>query len=136
MSEHRIRFRGGWELIPTEGDARAIRRLTLPVDWPPGIEGPIQLSRRFGRPPMDRALESARLELRGVPGLRSLRLNGLDLEPPPVGVRDWTVPLAEWLDARNILTLEVNPVLLSPQETPGGWGWIALVIATKAGPGE
>jgi hypothetical protein len=135
MPEHRIRFRGGWVSCALDGDPADVARLSLPIVWPSGIEGAIRLSRRFGCPPIDPAFESVRLELRDVPGLRSLRLNGVDLGMPPPGVLDWTLPLAEALDARNTLTLEVVPDQVSPVEIPGGWGSIALVIAPKNGPG-
>jgi hypothetical protein len=130
MPEHRIRFRGGWEFRALESDSDDDLRVTLPVVWPPEIKGPIRLTRRFGRPPIDSAVESARLELRGVPGLRSLHLNGVDLGPLPAGVVDWSVPL-ESLEARNTLTLVVVADDIPPDEIPGGWGSIALLIASR-----
>jgi hypothetical protein len=129
MSEHRIRFRGGWEASPAGGDPGAIRRLTLPIAWGSATARPICLTRRFGHPSIDPAVESVRLELRDVPGLRSVQLNGNDLGPIPLDVDDWTIPLAGLLEARNTLTLEVvAPPAIDP---PGDWGSIALVIARK-----
>jgi hypothetical protein len=128
MPEHRIRFRGGWYLSAAEDEPSNVRRLTLPVVWPPGMVGPFRLTRRFGRPPIDPAVESAWLELSDIPGLRSLQLNGVDLGPIPLDVLDWTVPLTGLLDLRNTLTLELVPGQFS---TPEGWGSIALVIASR-----
>jgi hypothetical protein len=131
MPEHRIRFRGGWESRTVEGDPGEVRRLTLPFASHTEIGGPIRLDRRFGRPPIDKAVESVSLELRAVPGLRSVHLNGFDLGPLPADVIDWTVPRLAMLEARNTLSLEVVPGLASAEETQGGWGWIALVVSSE-----
>ncbi len=135
MPEHRIRLREGWESSALDGHPGDVGRLSLPVVWTRGTQGPIRLSRRFGRPPIDPAIESIRLELRGIPGLRSVHLNGVALGPPPAGVLDWTLPLTEPLGSRNTLTLEVVLEQASTVEIPEGWGSIALMIAPKSGPG-
>ena len=134
MPEHRIRFRGGWDLQAPEGGPGVARRLTLPTSWSPDLEGPVRLIRRFGRPPFDPTIESASLELRAVPGLRSARLNGVDLGLPAVGSVDRVVPLVEPLLERNTLTLEVAVDEALWVGSPGGWGAIALLIAPGAGP--
>lgn len=132
MPEHRIRFRGGWESSPVGGDPGNARKLTLPVAWPDGPGGTVRLTRRFGRPPDLAEGETIWLELRDVPGLRSLQLNGVDLGPPPSDGVGWTLPLAGRLADRNTLTLEVA----LDGETPGGWGSIALVIVSESGSGD
>ena len=95
---------------------------------------PFRLHRRFGRPPLDDSTESARLELVGVPGLVSARLNGRELARPPAGVVNWSVPLADPLLTRNALVLEVD--LGDWPRTGHPWGSIALVISPRGlGPG-
>jgi hypothetical protein len=135
MPEHRIRFRGGWESSVADGDHGGASRLILPVVWPPGIVGPIRLTRRFGRPPIDPTVESVWLELSGVPGLQSLRINGVELGMPRAGVIDWTVRL-ESLEARNTLTLAVDLGQVLAEERLGGWGSIALLITPKRQEGD
>jgi hypothetical protein len=130
MPEHQIRFRGGWEFRAIGNDRDDVLRLTLPVVWTHGNKGPVRLTRRFGRPPIDTAVESARLELRAVPGLRSVHLNDVDLGRPPAGVDDWSVPL-DSLESRNTLTLVVVLDDIPPDAIPGGWGSIALLIASR-----
>jgi hypothetical protein len=88
------------------------------------------LTRRFGRPSGEVSAFSIVLELLCVPGLRSLRLNGIDLAIDDFpGDGSFEVLLAD----RNTLELEVdvNQAIASPPET--GWGSIALVLAS--GPG-
>jgi hypothetical protein len=135
MSEHRIRFRGGWESSTIEGGLDVAQRLSLPVDWPSGVVGTVRLIRRFGCPPIDR-FGSVRLEFRAVPGLRAVQLNGDDIGRPPADVFDWSVPLARLLAARNVLMLDVDLASVSPADFPGGWGSIALVIVPGPGPGD
>ncbi len=129
MTEHRIRFRGAWDWIVREGEAEVARRVTLPTGWPPGVASPFQLLRRFGRPPGDPAMHSARLELIDVPGLVVALLNGVEVARPPRGAWRCTVPLAGPLLARNALVLEVD-LESAPGPTPS-WGSIALVIGPK-----
>ena len=131
MTEHRIRLRGAWDwhVVPEEGEAEVVRRVTLPAAWPPGVASPFLLLRRFGRPPLDPGREEARLELLDVPGLVSARINGREMARPPEGVSSWVVPLPGPLLPRNVLALEVDF-----RELPGlptDWGSIALVIAPK-----
>ena len=130
MTEHHIRFRGAWELLELGPGRSAPRPVTLPIAWPPEFAGPIRLTRRFGRPPIDPALESIRLELKAVPGLRSVTLNGAELGP--IGGVDRDIPLPSALPARNTLTLEVVP---GPPGPDGGWGAIALVIGPRRADG-
>jgi hypothetical protein len=129
MTDHRIQFRGGWEAIRPGAPPE---RLTLPVAWPIAASGLIRLVRRFGRPPVDPAAETIRLELRDVPGLIGLRLNALHLGGPAPGVEAWVVPLDGHLDPRNVLTIEVDLVVANLADLPAGWGRIALVIGLNA----
>ncbi len=134
MPEHRIRFRGGWDWHVRDGEAEAVRRATLPADWPADLAGPFRLVRRFGRPPFDPGSESVSLELRGVPGLVAARLNGRELARPPAGVVDWSVPLDEPFPPRNVLVLDVD-LGADPMPPPeGGWGAISLVVGPRSGP--
>ena len=133
MPDHRIRFRGAWDWHGPEGEADAevqvARRVTLPADWPDGLDRPFRLLRRFGRPPFNPATEGARLELAGVPGLIAARLNGRSLGEIPAGVVDWTIPLSDDLLPRNALVLEV--ALPPGPEGRRAWGSIALIVAGK-----
>ena len=133
MPEHRIKFRGGWESSGTDAEAS---RLSLPIAWPEGASGTIELTRRFGRPPIGLDTESAWLELRFVSGLRSARLNRVELDFRTSRGADWRVPLRGILEARNLLSLEVDLGLVDRDETSGGWGWIALVIAPISPAGD
>jgi hypothetical protein len=133
MSEHRIRFRGGWLALPIEGTPDLAGPLDLPVAWPEGVVGSVRLIRRFGRPPIDPAAISARIEFLAVPGLRSVQLNGVDLGRPPADVFDWSVPLTDSLSVRNVLTLDVVIGRYSTAELPAGWGAIALVLTPFSG---
>jgi hypothetical protein len=132
MPEHRIRLRGAWDWHVPEGDSEVVRRVDLPTGWPAGLGSPFRLVRRFGSPRFDPATESARLELRDVPGLVAARLNGRDLPHPPAGSRDWSIPLAEPLPDRNVLVLEVE--LGTGSAVPGPWGSVSLVISPRLAP--
>ena len=126
MHEHAIRLRGGW-VLEVEGRPGAAP-LTLPIAWDPTLSGPIRLTRRFGRPAIDPAQQALSLELRGVPGLRSLTLDGVALPIPPGEVDAFSVPLPTDTGPRLTLTLGVDLPPPPRPEIPGGWGAIALVI--------
>lgn len=133
MPGHRIRLRGAWELSDgRRGDAT--RKLSLPTHRRGDLDGPIRLTRRFGKPPIDPSLEVISLELLGVPGLARIEWNGLELPLPPGRRVDWVVPLdGPWL-ARNTLTLDVELDPSDRVESAEGWGTIALVIAPRIDP--
>ena len=80
MPEHRIRLRGGWDCQYRERDdpdgPEVVRRVDLPVVWTEDFPRRLRLTRQFGRPPVDPASERVELELRDVPGLTTVRLNG------------------------------------------------------------
>ena len=126
MPEHRIRLRGAWELVLPGVSGDSSRRWSLPAGWPEGLQGPVRLIRRFGPPTIDVVGETISLELREVPGLTRLDLNGKRLADPPDGVVDWVVPLVAPLPARNLLMLEVDLDQVDPTRE---WGAIALLIA-------
>jgi len=118
MPEHLIRLRGAWDWLTEAGP----RRVDLPITWPPGLAGPLVLSRRFQRPRVDPDREALALRLGDVPGLIRARLNGDEVAGPAAG----EVPLGN-LPARNLLILEVDPAGLDE----GPWGAIALVIRAR-----
>ena len=108
MPDHPIRLRGAWEIADPGDEAEAPRRVDLPTEWPTGPPRIIRLRRRFGRPPVEDASESIRLELRDVPGLVEARLNGSRLAGPAEPGGDWIIPLPGPLPARSVIELDVD----------------------------
>ncbi len=131
MAEHRIRFRGGWE-IQTGDVSGPVKHLILPTYWPGGLEGTCRLIRRFGRPPNAFPNEVYRIELINVSGIALLRLNGFDLDLTGSESGDLLVTLFEPLRDRNTLEIEVDLSRVSRERLVRGWGAIALVIESKA----
>ena len=119
MPEHLIRLRGAWDWA----DPAGTRRLDLPTTWPPGLAGPLVLSRRFRRPRIDPDRESLAIRLADVPGLIVARLNGDEIARPDSGASTLEVAPGPLPDG-NLLTLEVDPAGVGE----GPWGSIALVI--------
>lgn len=129
MSEHRIRLRAAWQWRPRDQEDEAPRRIDLPASWTVVGSGPMLLTRRFRRPPLETGRERARLLLEDVPGLRSVRLNGVELARPAAGTAALTLDLEGHLLPSNELVLEVDPVgWTAPGANAGPWGAIALVI--------
>ena len=132
MPEHRIRLRGGWDCQYHEADDRdgpeVIRRVDLPFAWTGEFPRRLRLTRQFGRPPVDLASEWVELELRGVPGLTSARLNGTAIEPESTAGGIWSIRLAEALLPRNGLVLDVER---GDDPEPEPWGEITLVIRPR-----
>ena len=126
MSEHLIRLRGGWEFHMGE----SVRRLALPLTWPPGLVSRVRLVRPFNRPPIDLQSERLGLRLDDVRGLLAVRLNGRELARPAPGTSMLELPLDEPLPARNVLELDVAP---ETTVEPAAWGRIALVIRPRGG---
>jgi hypothetical protein len=124
VPDHRIRLRGGWELIDVDEPGSAPARVTLPLVSGLPRGGRVRLIRKFGRPPVDDRAESVWLSLDHVTGLRAASLNGrpLAIELPLEGRIEIPVDLPE----RNELVLEAD--------LPGGsrawppWGEVALLI--------
>ncbi len=119
MTEHRIRFRMGWELHH-EQSAEIDKNFAFPTAWSETLKGKIRLIRRFGRPRPGSASESYRIEIRQTPGLISARLNDQPLE---LEVRA-NVDLLK----RNTLELEVDLDQIPRRSPPDLWGDVALVI--------
>ncbi len=129
MPDHAIRLRGGWTLGV---DGRPVDvPWTLPTDWAPNLSGPIRLTRRFGRPAVDSSTQRLRLELRDVPGLRGLTLDGVALAIPPGGPDAFSIPLPPDAGPRLTLILDVDLPDPPRPEIAGGWGAIALVIGER-----
>ncbi len=127
MTEHRIRLRAGWEVEAPDGTSR----VNLPAQWPPGLDGPIRLIRRFGRPRPQETGESFQLDLVRVPGLVRLRINGRELELDERQGGGIRVELPDPLVDRNTLELEVHPARFPVERDPEGWGEIALIIVSE-----
>ena len=120
VTDHRIRFRGGWELIDLDQPGASPVRVTLPLRSEVSPRRRIRLARKFGRPPVDDRTESIWLSLDHMPGLRSASLNGwlLELTLPLVGRVEVPVELPD----RSELVLEAD-LPASP-----AWGEVALLI--------
>jgi hypothetical protein len=127
-AEHRIRLRGGWELIEVRGAARSVSRIELPLRSSREFSGRLSLRRRFGRPPMEEGGADVRLRLDQVPGLLCARLNGLELGPGSSGAPPHELPLPDLLP-RNELVLELVGTTLAE-----GWGEVSLVFRTADRP--
>ena len=133
MTEHRIRLRVAWDCHRSIGDEGTSSRLDLPIVWAEESSFPIQLVRRFGRPPFDPARESVALELRSVNGLRQVKLNGLEIAngssllAPSEMI---SIVLPSILLPRNAILLEVFEPSSDARLLP--WGEIALVITPLA----
>jgi hypothetical protein len=130
MSDHQIKFRGGWEV--DFGDGKVATRLTLPTSWPTGLHGSIRLVRRFGRPPVREIGETYRIELLCVPGLISVKLNGRELMDDAMATNP-IFPLPEPLLDRNILELELDLAAANRISPAEEWGAISLRIIEKVG---
>ena len=92
MSEHLIRFRGGWlrldpDALPNLTAIPPGPRVSLPITWPEeaGSGVVVRLVRSFGVPPLDPARESLALRLADVGGLVSAHLNGREIARPAPG---------------------------------------------------
>ena len=138
MPEHRIRLRAAWDCVdrlPPEGGPEDLGRVDLPKTFPEGFPPRFRLTRQFGRPPVDERAERVDLELRSVPGLVSVRLNGRVIgRPDESGASaDWSIPLDPPLLPRNGLVLEVELTTEGRANVPG-WGEIALVIRPRDRP--
>lgn len=123
-TEHTIRLRGGWEWDePALGEPR---RVVLPCRLPEqGVAG-ASLVRPFNRPPVDPAVESVWLQLRRVPGLEAVRLNGQEIARPEPGQDEVLVPLTRLAPSRNVLTLQIATI--HPEAGESEWGDVALII--------
>lgn len=129
MPEHRIRLRGGWEVLDSGGGGLP-SRLTFPLKAFPDGVGRVRLARSFQTPPLDPRSETLWLRLDAVPGLVSVLFNDRELARGPFGTAVLLLPLGDALPARNRITLDVAPCPGSgcpSEEFP--WGEIALVIA-------
>lgn len=127
MSEHLIRLRAAWTLRVGE----QARRIDLPTSVKHFPVVPFCLVRAFGRPPLKVDTESLRLRLEDVPGLKTIRVNGVPVRP-----LDGSVPGRLELDLdsparRFVLELEVDPT-----DVPDAWGRIALVVRSIGGTGS
>src|SRR4051794_41740029 len=124
MPEHRIRLRGGWELLEAESSQTVPAVVTLPFRFVATGSRKVRLSRKFGRPRLDRRRESLWLSLGSVPGLGLASLNGstLAIEGPAEQGLEIPVELSE----RNELVLEVE--LPADRGEAAPWGEIALAI--------
>jgi hypothetical protein len=131
MPEHRIRFRGGWEVETLEG-LETPNRVILPVHWPVEFSGRVGFRRRFGRPRSRFPGETYRLELLQVPGLIELTLNGTELHPFQQQGLDLVYALEDPLLDRNILELAVDLDQVLPSSLTEGWGMISLVIVLES----
>jgi hypothetical protein len=133
MSEHMIRFRGGWEWHDLEEGAAAPRRVTLPLTWPPDRRSLVRLVRSFHAPRLELGRETLALQMEAVEGLKSVWLNGREIARPIPGTSKLNLLLDVPLPARNLLVLEVEPSLPSElHQADSLWGTIALVIRSHA----
>ena len=117
---HEVRLRGGWVC--------GAARLTLPAGPDVLPRGRLRLTRRFQRPPRIEE-EPAALRLRGVPGIRSITLNGRPLGPisPDRDEYDWPLGV---LQPTNELVIEADPAA-----GEAAWGRVTLVFGDP-GPSE
>jgi hypothetical protein len=129
MSEHLIRLRAAWQWRPRDAGVAAPRRIDLPTAWPAEWSGPILLTRGFHGPRLEPGCQRVRLRLEAVAGLRSVRLNGLEVARPEAGTSALTLDLEGRLHERNVLVLEVDRAAAAdPGAGATPWGTIALVI--------
>lgn len=128
MPDHRIRLRAGWDChyVDFEGRDSASWRVDLPTTWGPDTQFPLKLVRQFGRPPVNPDHEQVFLELRSVPGLQSVRLNGLLLDLESTHLNSHELLLPGVLLPRNAILLEVTQPVVSPS-----WGEICLRITPR-----
>jgi hypothetical protein len=126
MSEHRIRFRLGWELV----GQGVITRFSLPTRWPIDLPDQIRLIRRFGRPRRQTSEESYQLELLKVPGLVEVRLNGRVMARKSEKNESELVLLDVPLLDRNTLEIEVDFPQVRASSQLEDWGEIALLIVS------
>lgn len=129
--EHTIRLRGGWEWRdPATGVSR---RVALPLTLPAQDVVGAVLIRRFNAPRLDQAEESVWLQMKRVPGLRSIRLNGRELAQPETGMAEVVLPLDSLGPAGNVLALELGSVAAQLSGSEGAdWGHVALLIGRGA----
>jgi hypothetical protein len=128
VTEHRIRFRGGWECCPVATPESDELRLTLPIRWSRQHPSRLQLTRRFGRPPLDPDSQVLFLQLDQVPGIQSLLLNGRPIARVSPEESRYEIRLDD-LPNRNVLLLEIETPRPGDQAAAQAeWGRIALVI--------
>jgi hypothetical protein len=129
VSEHRIRLRGGWTCQGANSSAADQESITLPVRWDLRNPRRVRLSRRFGRPPIDRVGQKLFLELDHARGIQSLRLNGTIVEATSPARSNYLIEITA-APERNTLVIEVE----TGESTSGAagdenlWGQIALLI--------
>ena len=132
MTGHRIRLRGGWERHDLE--TGQIARITLPASLPTESHSSMQLVRAFNKPLLDAARESLWLDLRRVPGIRSVRLNDEEIARPADGLSALSLPIENARESRNVLVLELQTRSAgAPLADDSLWGEIALVITPLEG---
>jgi hypothetical protein len=130
LAEHFIRLRGGWECCAMDAPNQVARRLTLPTVWSEGEAPRLRLTRRFGRPPLDRGCQALSLRLERVPGILSLELNGRSVVSLSPETSSYRIELDD-LPARNVLLIEFERHGRCRGSTPeSDWGEIALVISS------
>ncbi len=127
MADHRIRLRGAWERH--DPDAKTGRRVSLPLEREHAGAGHVRLIRPFNRPPLDPERERLLLEMEGIAGLVSVRLNQQEIARPEPGTEELTLTLDQPLPMRNVLSLEVEfRDERDARLEHSRWGTIALVI--------
>jgi hypothetical protein len=121
LDVHEVRLRGGWECAPVDATDRTPSRLTLPIRADSLPAGRLRLIRRFNRPPRmpDDPVE---LRLRQVPGIESIRLNGLALGPISPECSEFDLAPGP-LMPRNELAITAKPPRVEVD-----WGVISLIF--------
>ena len=131
MTDHRIRLRRGWELL-NPGDSSAPRILALPLTEFPEWPAPRQrLGRWFNAPPYDPIRETLWLQLTAVTGLLSIRVNDREIAASPFPEEPFTFSLADRLQNRNQLILDVDLAATGRPVSNFFWGDIALLIQPR-----
>ncbi len=124
---HLIRLRGGWER-DEPGRESTPERLTLPlVGWPSGW-GLTRLVRHFQHPALDFATESLALRLVSVPGLITVKLDGIALVSPDSPDTDRPLSIDPSQPRRHTLELIVDFSGTALSARTEIWGEIALVV--------
>jgi hypothetical protein len=131
LTEHRIRLRGGWTCRPAGSAEAEERPLHLPVRWSCGGARRLVLTRRFGRPPLDRGRQILLLQMERVRGIRALVLNGQHIAPGAVENSRFEIEIPDLAD-RNVLILEIELHEQGPSGSGSSeeWGVIALIVRT------